>query len=127
MQKILIVEDNPKILRLFTKILGDIGYEINGVQDAYEALFYLSINTVDLILTDLILPGMSGIELVTTLRSHPSTEKTVILAITGLSDSTNQEKAMAAGCTAFIVKPIRMRRLVETVKSYMPLQEGFQI
>jgi two-component system, cell cycle response regulator DivK len=117
--KILVVEDNPQNRKLVTVILKDRGYEVVAVADSESAEAALVEGLPDLILMDLGLPGMDGYALTRKLRTRPGTATVPIVAVTSFAMRGDREKALAAGCTSYLTKPIRAAVLVEEVEAQL--------
>ncbi len=118
-EPILIVDDNPANLKLIRVLLESEGYEVRTASDAEEALEALTTLRPRLILVDLQLPGMDGFELTRRLKANPSQHGPVILAITAYAMKGDEQKALDAGCDAYISKPIDTRTLPDIVAAYM--------
>ncbi len=118
-QPILIVDDNPINLKLEKILLGVEGYDIRTATDAEEALKLLETFQPRLILMDLQLPGMSGLELTIKLKANPKFKNVIILAITAYAMKGDKEKALAAGCDGYISKPIDTKTLPSVIANYL--------
>lgn len=105
-EPILIVDDNPINLKLTRVLLTQVGYEVKTAPDAEEALKIIGVFKPRLILMDIQLPGMDGLELTRRLKSAPETKDILILALTAFAMKGDDEKAKAAGCDGYITKPI---------------------
>lgn len=105
-EPILIVDDNPTNLKLARLVLCDEGYDVRTANDAEEALRLLSSYKPRLILMDIQLPGIDGLELTRRLKSDPAYGGIVIVALTAYAMKGDEEKARAAGCDGYITKPI---------------------
>lgn len=118
--RILIVDDNAQNLKLARVILSTAGYEVATAKDAEEAVETLPAFSPALILMDLQLPGMDGLELTRRLKSDPARAHILIVALTAYAMKGDEEKARAAGCDGYITKPIdtdALPRLVAEVLS----------
>ncbi len=104
---------------MFRTLLEKAGFEVKCAEDATEALNILANFRPDLILMDLLLPGVGGIALTRQLKSIPAMQDTVIIAITACNLASDAEKALAGGCDAVIVKPINPSTFVARVRSYL--------
>ncbi len=120
MARILVVEDNPQNLKLTTIILEGAGHRVTPARDADEAARALEGALPDLIVMDISLPGRDGYELTRELRRSPRTAEVPILVLTALAMPDDARKAYAAGCTAYMTKPIRRAMLLEHVGSLLP-------
>lgn len=116
---ILIVDDNPLNLKLITVILELEHYKICTASNAEEALNVLKTIKPDLILMDLQMPGMDGLQLTQQLKSQPQYKDILIIALTAYAMVGDKEKALAAGCDGYISKPIDTRHFAETVADYL--------
>ena len=114
-EPILIVDDNPANLKLARVLLASEGYEVRTATDAEEALEVLAQFRPRLILMDIQLPGMDGLELTRRLKADPRMRGVVIVALTAYAMKGDQERALAVGCDAYIGKPIDTRRLAGQV------------
>jgi len=104
---ILIVDDNPQNLKLARVILScEDGFEVKVAADAEEALRILESYQPRIILMDIQLPGMDGLELTRRLKSDPSRRDIVIVALTAYAMKGDEEKALRAGCDGYLTKPI---------------------
>jgi CheY-like chemotaxis protein len=118
-KSLLIVDDNPENLKLILMILANSGHELVTAMDALEALNAIAQRTPDLILLDLQLPGMDGLELTRRLRANADTRAIPIVAVTAYAMKGDEHKARDAGCDGYLVKPVDKRLLREVVKSYL--------
>lgn len=117
--QILIVEDNETNLMIFRDILSAAGHHILSAGSAEEAFSLARSHTPDLILMDIQLPGMSGLEAVLHLKKDSSTASIPIVALTAHAMAGHRERALEAGCSGFITKPIRSREFREQVQSFL--------
>jgi len=105
-QVIMAVEDNEDNRDLIVKVLSRLGYEVVGVSDGSEALDRLSEVAPDLILMDINLPDMDGYEVTRKIRDDETFGKVPIVALTANAMHGDKEKSLAAGCDAYVSKPI---------------------
>jgi CheY-like chemotaxis protein len=110
-EPILIVDDNPANLKLARVLLASEGYEVRTAADAEEALAVLKAFRPRLILMDIQLPGMDGLELTRRLKADPAMRGIVILGLTAYAMKGDEERILAAGCDGYVAKPIDTRRL----------------
>lgn len=113
--RILVVDDNPQNLKLVRVLLTLENYDVRSAGDAEEALRTLETFTPGLILMDLQLPGMDGLELTRRLKADPARRGILIVALTAYAMKGDEEKALAAGCDAYVSKPIDTRALCALV------------
>ncbi len=118
-EPILIVDDNAANLKLARVLLQAEGYEVRAAANAEEALAVLKGYRPRLILMDIQMPGMDGLELTRRLKADPSLSHVVILALTSYAMKGDEEKAMAAGCDGYFAKPIDTRRLPAQIAEFL--------
>ena len=117
--RILVVEDNEVNLMVFTDILTAAGYRVLVARTAEESFAVAGGESPDLILMDIQLPGMDGLEAARTLKANPATSAIPIVALTAHAMPSHRERALEVGCSGFITKPIRSRQFREAVQSYL--------
>jgi CheY-like chemotaxis protein len=105
-EPILVVDDNPQNLKLIRVLLTGEGYAVRTAADAEEALRLLEGYAPRLILMDLQLPGMDGLELTRRLKADPRRRGVLVVALTAYAMKGDEEKARAAGCEGYVTKPI---------------------
>ncbi len=115
----MVVEDNLINMKLLKVLLVKHHYEVMTAVDAEEALLLLENNQPELILMDLQLPGMDGLELTRRLKRDPKTQNIIILALTAYAMKGDEEKARTAGCDGYITKPFDTRLLPITIAEYL--------
>ena len=116
---IFIVDDHPVNLELAKVLLTLEGYEVHTASDAESALHMLSDLHPDLILMDVQLPGMDGLELARRLKASPTHRNSRIVALTAYAMKGDEEKALAAGCDGYLSKPINTRTFPTIVAGYL--------
>ena len=107
--KVLLVEDNPLNLELATDLLEASGFEVISAQTGEAGIKLAREAQPDLILMDLSLPGMDGIEATKALKADPQTSGIPIVAVTAHAMKGDEQKALAAGCEGYVTKPIDTR------------------
>ena len=117
--EILIVDDNPVNLKLAHLLLAGEGHNVRTAADAEEALKVLQEFTPRLILMDIQLPGMDGLELTRCLKANPATRDITILGLTAYAMKGDEEKILAAGCDGYVAKPIDTRTLPGVISHYL--------
>jgi two-component system, cell cycle response regulator DivK len=118
--KVLVVEDNELNLKLFCDLLEVHGYEPTPVRDGLEAIGTARSVMPDLIIMDIQLPHVSGLELIQSLKADTILAPVPILAVTAYSSPADEEKARAAGAAAYVSKPITLMSFVEAVEALAP-------
>jgi two-component system, cell cycle response regulator DivK len=111
----LVVDDTPLNLKLLGRLLAANGFEVQSATSAEEALECLVAKRFGILFLDIRLPGMDGLALTRILRADPVHHKLVIVAVTASAMKTDEASALAAGCDAFVTKPINTRALVPFV------------
>jgi two-component system cell cycle response regulator DivK len=122
-EPILIVDDNPTNMKLVRVLLASEGYNVRAAADAEEALNVLKEFQPRMILMDIQLPGIDGLELTRRLKSDPATRDITIIGLTAYVMKGDKERILAAGCDGYIPKPIDTRTLPELVAEYLHLTE----
>src|SRR5216683_2348683 len=118
-KSILIIDDHPVNLELAKVLLVLEGYEVHTAGDAETALVILPELRPDLILMDVQLPGMDGLELARRLKADPMHKNARIVALTAYAMKGDEEKALAAGCDGYLSKPIDTRTFPKMVASFL--------
>ena len=114
-KKILLVEDNPVNRRLAEFLLRSQGYDVRAAATGVEALEMLEKERPDLIVMDIQLPGMDGLEVTRKLKEQPATADIPVVAVTSYAMKGDREKALAAGCAGYVTKPIDKKIFIEEV------------
>ena len=115
MAKILVVEDNALNIKLFCDLLTAHGHETEPVTDSRDALEAARAFHPDLVITDIQLPHLTGIELMQQLRADEQLRDVPIMAVTAYAAAGDDERFRAAGAQAYVSKPISVMRFAETV------------
>lgn len=108
---ILVVDDNPINLKLVSDLLAFEGYRVLKAADGEEAATTVKRDPPELILLDVDLPGIDGLTLTKKLKNDPPTADIVIVALTAFAMKADRQRAIAAGCDAYVTKPINTREL----------------
>src|SRR6516164_547807 len=118
-KRILIVEDNKLDVRLLKDILAVHGYETLQTDDGLEAINLAWANSPDLILMDIRLPDVSGLEVTRRLRDDDRSKEIPIIAVTAFAMEWHEREALDSGCDAYISKPISILGFLNTVESFL--------
>lgn len=121
MAKILIVEDNALNIKLFCDLLAAHGHQPEAVTDSRLALEAARGFAPDLVVTDIQLPHLSGIELIRLIRADEQLAGVPIMAVTAYSAPGDEERIRGAGAQAYVTKPISVIRFVQTVEDMLEL------
>jgi|ERR1700682_1520875 two-component system cell cycle response regulator DivK len=118
-ESILVVDDNADNRDLTQILLECEGFEVRMAEDAAQALGMLGNYLPNLILMDVQLPGIDGLELTRRLRQNPSLKGVIIVALSAYAMPAEKENARAAGCDGYITKPINTRTFASVVQQYL--------
>jgi putative two-component system response regulator len=121
--RLLVVDDNPDLTLVMRELLSSAGYDVITVSDATAALTEIKNQLPDLILSDVIMPGLSGFDLCRRLKEDPSTRLTPFVLMTGLGDRGDKLRAIESGADDLISKPVSSEELFARVKSLLKLKE----
>ena len=113
--KVMLVEDNPQNMKLLEILLRAKSYDLLKACDGEEALDVATREQPDLIVMDMQLPKMSGVEVTRRLRQMPVFRQTPIIALTAFAMRGDRERFLEAGCNAYISKPIHTRELPKII------------
>lgn len=127
MAKILIVEDNALNIKLFCDLLAAHGHEPEAVTDSRNALDAVRNFKPDLVITDIQLPHVSGLELIRMIRGDKKLAGIPIMAVTAYSAQGDEERIRAAGAQAYVSKPISVVRFAQTVAELLEAQSGREL
>ena len=116
---VLIVEDNELNMKLFRDLLIANGYDPLATNHGVEALELTRQHHPDLILMDIQLPEVSGLEVTRWIKEDPDVSSIPIVAVTAFAMKGDEEKILEGGCEAYLAKPISVSLFVETVKKYL--------
>src|SRR5580692_7702404 len=118
-ETILVVDDAPVSLKLTDILLRKEGYKVHATSDAEQALALLRSLHPDLMLVDIQLPGMNGLELTKRIKQDSRTRDIVVVALTACAMKGDDDRAFKAGCDGYITKPIETLTLANKVREYM--------
>ncbi len=114
--KIMIVDDCNTTRKLLGHYLQSRGYSVVFAENGLDALEKLAINDVKLVMTDLNMPYMDGIELIKTIRSDPELSEMPILMVTTENDDIEREKAISSGANGYMIKPVKGDDIANNIK-----------
>ncbi len=118
--RVLVVEDNALNMELITDVLELGGFEVLQAGDGPAGVEAAIEHLPDLVLMDLQLPGLDGLEAVRRLKANPSTAGIPVLAVTSHAMQGGRDKAIEAGCSGYITKPIEVATLAAQVRKHLP-------
>lgn len=117
--RILLIEDDPIVQRVHNGMLEKLGHYVDIAANGVSALTLFSQNNYDIVLTDIGLPVMSGVEIITEIRQHENSKKIIpIIALTGYMEEKTKKDCLAAGANAVAIKPISMETLKELLQRF---------
>jgi two-component system cell cycle response regulator DivK len=117
--KILYIEDNPQNMRLIRKMLQVGGYELLEALDGNSGLEVASLENPDLILMDVNLPDLDGMEAISALKSDPKLHRIPVIALTANAMYGDKEQFLDAGCDGYLAKPVSKNELLTTVAYFL--------
>jgi two-component system cell cycle response regulator DivK len=120
MATVLVVEDNPANMTLATFLLKSAGYAVLSAVDAEAGLALARTEQPDLVLMDIQLPGMDGLQATAVLKGDPETRDIPVIALTALAMKGDEERIRAAGCDGYIAKPLAYREFLATIAARLP-------
>ena len=121
MAKVLIIEDNAANMKLTTFLLQSAGHTVVSATDAEAGLTLALSEQPDLILMDIQLPGMDGLEATVLLKRADATRAIPVIALTALAMRGDEERIRAAGCDGYIAKPMRYKEFLSTIAAQLAL------
>jgi two-component system cell cycle response regulator DivK len=116
---VLIVEDNELNMKLFNDLLDAHGYRTLQTRDGMEALDMARMHKPDLILMDIQLPEVSGLEVTKWLKADDELQSIPVIAVTAFAMKGDEEKIREGGCEAYISKPISVATFLDTVRKFI--------
>ena len=116
---ILIVENNELNMKLFRDLLEAHDFATLETRDGMEALEMARANKPDLILMDIQLPGVSGLEVTPQIKADDDIKSIPVVAVTAFAMKGDEDRIREGGCEAYIAKPIRIEQLISTVRRFV--------
>ena len=123
---ILVVDDTPSNLQVLFTYLENAGFTVLLAQNGQRALQIIESIIPDLILLDILMPGMDGFERCDLLKSRESTKEIPIIFLTALSETTHKIKGLAMGGVDYITKPIEQQEVIARIKTHLALRHFHQ-
>jgi CheY-like chemotaxis protein len=118
-KRVLVIEDNALNMKLVRSLLQLDAYEVKEAADAESGIELLRDDGADLVLMDIQLPGMDGLEATRRIKSHASLKDVPVVALTSYAMQGDEEKAKEAGCVGYIPKPIDTRTFLSTIAQFI--------
>ena len=117
--RILVADDDRDILDMVSFILTHAGYTVVGVSDGSEAIASIEANPPELAILDVMMPGLSGIEVLRRVRKNESVKDLTVILLTVLSSDSEMAAGFAAGASDYVTKPAILSELLQTVQSFL--------
>lgn len=118
-KRVLIVEDNPLNMKLFTAMIQAQGYDVLQATDGTKGLYTAQLQHPDLIIMDIQLPDISGMDVTRSLKADQATQDIPIIATSAFALRGDEEKIWASGCDGYMAKPIAISQFLELIESLM--------
>lgn len=119
--KVLLIEDHADLLDILTRLVEALGFTVIGANRGSEGVEKAVKENPDLILMDILMPGMDGREATRKIRSNPKTQDIPIVAATVLNRQSELEACVEAGCNGWLVKPFTLNQLRGKIQEYIPV------
>jgi DNA-binding response OmpR family regulator len=122
-QKVLVVDDNDDVRDLVVHFLSSDGFQVFSASNGDDALAILKSNSINLVLLDVMMPGKSGIEVLTEIRtgSNKAIRDIPVMMITAMSSTDDIDAALAVGANSYVIKPFRGTTIREKVRTILEL------
>lgn len=118
-KRILIVEDEPRNMKLLRDLLLKIGYEVLEATDGEQGIQVAREGKPDLILMDIMMPKMDGLEATKILKADAATRDIPVMALTSAAMKGDRERTLQAGCDAYIAKPVDIHELLKAIEHFL--------
>lgn len=122
--KVLIVDDNSNNLQVMSDLLNECGYQVIIAQSGEHALETVSLSLPDIILLDVMMPGISGFETCRRLKENVKSQNIPVLFMTALSDTVNQVKGLSLGAVDYITKPVQHEEALARIRAHLALRRA---
>jgi two-component system, cell cycle response regulator DivK len=122
MARVLVIEDNASNMTLATFLLESVGHTVLAATSAETGVTLACAEMPALILMDIQLPGMDGLQATALLKDNPATRAIPVIALTALAMKGDEDRIRAAGCDGYIAKPIRYQEFLAKVGTYLPVE-----
>lgn len=118
-RRILVVDDEPHIRRVLSAVLEEHGYLVTLASDGDEGLAEFGERDVDFVILDLMMPGASGLEILSHIRSDPERSDTPVIILTAKGQDADREAAFAGGANDFLTKPFSPKKLIARIEEIL--------
>ncbi|WP_281018544.1 MULTISPECIES: response regulator [unclassified Minwuia] len=120
-KRILVVEDNMLVQEVYASALQQLDCDVVTADDGQEALELAAEETPDLIIMDVMLPGVSGLDLVRQMKADPALKDVPIIVVTTMATAGDESKVLETGADAYLAKPIQVDQFIEAVRTTLGL------
>jgi DNA-binding response OmpR family regulator len=117
--RILVVDDEPHIRRVLEAMLGKEGFDVHSASDGAEGLRAIAAGGVDLVILDLLMPDIHGLEVLAKIRTDPQRGSTPVIILTAKGQDTDREAALTGGADDFMTKPFSPKKLVARIREIL--------
>jgi twitching motility two-component system response regulator PilG len=117
--RILIVEDEESLLKLESILLNSRGYHVTGVKDGLSALKELGEKKFDLVLLDIMMPGIDGFEVCRRIRENAETSELPVVMLTAKKSAADQARGMEVGADAYVTKPFKSLKIMDVIEGLL--------
>lgn len=117
--RILVVDDEPHIRRVLKAVLGERGFDVKMASNGDQGLNHLGAHHVDLVILDLMMPGASGLEILSRIRSDPERSEIPVIILTAKGQDTDRDAALAGGANDFLTKPFSPKKLIARIEEIL--------
>ncbi len=118
-KKVLIVDDEASMVSVLQRHVSNAGYEFTSASNGQEALDKIQLDKPDLVLLDLVMPGMNGFETCRQIRENEATKKLPVLIVTALRSQSDSASAAACGANEFLIKPVDGEHLAKRLRCHL--------
>ncbi|NOZ26629.1 MAG: response regulator [Chloroflexi bacterium] len=126
-KRILVIDDEPDLVHLVSIFLGAAGFEVIGADNGREGIEKIEQVSPDLVICDMVMPNMDGIETVKAIRANPRTRSLPVIMLSARGQTEDVNRALTAGANDYIIKPFRGAEIVEMVKRYLSQEQLTEI
>jgi twitching motility two-component system response regulator PilG len=118
-RRILVVEDEESLLKLESILLTTRGYKVTGATNGLKALEEIAKDRPDLVLLDIMMPGIDGFEVCRRIKENPATRSLPVVMLTAKKTSTDQARGAEVGADAYLTKPFKSGRIIEVIEGLL--------
>ena len=123
-ETILIADDSSSVRKFVAFALKTIGFEVVAAEDGMDALEKMPLHDISLVLTDLNMPNVDGIELIRTIRANDAYKNIPIVVLSSIKDEEDKKKCFDAGANAYLIKPFNAKRLQYEISKFINVKKS---